>query len=514
MHYTYIIKCHDDSLYTGYTNDLEKRIKAHNEGKGAKYTKPATKRPVKLVYYEEYEDKHTALSREAKIKRLTRKEKIKIIENKDMKIKNIDEALNYIHSTNKFGSKLGLDNIRELLKRLGNPEKKLKIIHVAGTNAKGSVCTMLSNILKKSGYKTGLYISPYLEEFNERIQLNNTPISNDDLVIHLNKVKMCIDDMLKDGLTHPTEFEIITALALDFFEDKTDVVVFETGLGGRLDATNAVLPILSVITPIGFDHMQYLGNTLEKIALEKAKIIKENIPVVSAIQKDNVLKVIKDEAKKQNSPLFISDKNLIGKTNFSLNYTTINFKKNIFNLKQIKLNLLGKNQVENLSIVIKVCEVLTKLKFNITKESIKNALNNTLFSGRFEVLNTSPVIIIDAAHNEMGMKSLKENINLYFNKKITLFIGMLEDKEVDKAIDLIVPLASKVFTLTPNNDRALDSNKMAEKIKKHDNNISVTTLKNYTDVIPIINKSNEDIFVFAGSLYMIGDIRKIIKTHF
>ena len=512
MHYTYIIKCSDNTLYTGYTNDLKKRIKAHNEGKGAKYTKPATKRPVKLVYYEEYEDKHTALSREAKIKKLTRKEKIKIIKDKDMRIKNINEALDYIHSTNKFGSKLGLDNIRELLKRLGNPEKKLKIIHVAGTNAKGSVCTMLSNILQQSGYKTGLYISPYLEEFNERIQLNNTPISNDDLVIHLNKVKMCIDNMVKEGLNHPTEFEIITALALDFFKDKTDVVVLETGLGGRLDATNAVLPILSVITPIGFDHMQYLGNTLEEIALEKAKIIKENTPVISAIQKDNVLKVIEDEAKKQNSTLFTADKNLIGKTKFYLNHTIVNFKKNTFDLKQVKLNLLGKNQVENLSIVIKVCEVLTKLKFNITKKNIKDALNKTHFSGRFELLNTSHVIIIDAAHNEMGMKSLKENIMLYFDKKITLFIGMLEDKEVDKAIDLILPLTKEVFTLTPNNDRALDSSKMTEKIKKNDKNIKVTTLKKYTDVLPIINNSgNEDIFIFAGSLYMIGDMRKIIR---
>lgn len=168
--------------------------------------------------------------------------------------------------------------------------------------------------------------------------------------------------------------------------------------------------------------------------------------------------------------------------------------------------------MENLSIVIKVCEVLTKLKFNITKKNIKDALNKTHFSGRFEVLNTSPVIIIDAAHNEMGMKSLKENIMLYFDKKITLFIGMLEDKEVDKAIDLILPLTKEVFTLTPNNDRALDSSKMTEKIKKNDKNIKVTTLKKYTDVLPIINNSgNEDIFIFAGSLYMIGDMRKIIR---
>ena len=407
-----------------------------------------------------------------------------------------EEAINFIHDRLRFGSKLGLEATEELLCRLGSPHKKLKFIHIAGTNGKGSTSAFIANILMANGHKAGMYISPFIHRFNERIQVNNIQIPNEDLAMHTEMVASVIDDTLQ-----PTEFEVVTAIGLlHFLAQGCDYVVLEVGLGGRFDSTNVIPPpLVSVITSISIDHTEFLGNSIEQIAFEKCGIIKSGSNAVIAYP-DNpqgAINVITKTANEKNVPLIFGDKGEI-----SIISKDINLTKFVYKSTEYEISLLGTHQIYNAVTAITATNCL-----NISETAIKNGLKNTKFSGRFEVISKNPLIIIDGAHNFSGVLALKNALEAYFSdKKITLIMGMLKDKEYEKCVAEIAPLADTFIATEPENPRALSSVDLEILAKKY-----VTTTAHFKNKIDAVNYAikhtdKNDVICICGSLYLIGGI--------
>ena len=428
------------------------------------------------------------------------------------------EAIEFIHSTYKFGSKLGLSNITRLTELLGRPQDSYKIIHIAGTNGKGSTSNMIHDVLMAAGYRTGLFISPYLEEFTERIQINKVHIDKESLARITSLIKEKIEIMLEEGYNHPTEFEVVTAIGFKYFQEQNiDFLVLEVGLGGRFDATNVVSnTLVSVITSISYDHMEYLGDTLEKIAFEKAGIIKENSSVVIYPQEDNIVNTITDIAKTRNARCYLTDKNNIEKTDGNLNGQWFRYLKNdVFDLPEVKISFLGKHQLYNALTALRTLEVIKLSGYNITEESILTGLASVKFAGRFEILHEDPVIVIDGGHNIDGIKAFSKAVKENFgDNKITLFFGILKDKNPDDVLEYLIPLCNKVYTLTPNNPRAMKASDL-DALIKGSYNIDVTVIDDYENIINIVkNAGKNDYIAFVGSLYMIGDVRTILRKEY
>ena len=427
-----------------------------------------------------------------------------------------EEAMKYISSVGRFGSNYGLKRTFRLLEILGNPHKELKLIHVAGTNGKGSTTAMITKVLRGMGYKVGMYTSPYIEEFEERIQINGENIPKEKFVSLLVEVKEAVEKVIEEGYDHPTEFEILTALMfLYFYREKVDYGVVEVGLGGTLDSTNVLTPIVSVITSISYDHMNILGDTIEEIADQKAGIIKENVPVVVYPAENNVQDVIVKKAEMMNSKIRLVQKGSVKLLSINkedaYQEIQVNTMKNEY---KVKLPLLGAHQMLNLAVALNTIEVIFEgqnEKLNI--ELIEKALEDVEWKGRLEVLNKMPLIVIDGAHNIDGIKSLTYNVKKYFKyKKIILLLGILADKQVDEMIEEITPLAEQVYALTPHNDRAQLNYELKEKIMKYNKN--VIAIEDYEEaVIKAIKEADkEDLILISGSLYMIGDMRKILTN--
>ncbi len=420
---------------------------------------------------------------------------------------NYNEALEYIHGTRKFGCKLGLENIKTLLGMLGNPHEKLKYVHVAGTNGKGSTVAFISNILIESGYKTGVFISPYIERFTERISVNREEISQDDLARITGVVKEKVDEMLNKGLFHPTEFEIVTAIAFQYYyEMKCDIVVLEVGLGGRFDSTNVInTPLVSVITLVSYDHMDILGNTLSQIVFEKAGIIKNNSDVVLYPQEMEVEKVIENVCNERNSTLHKIRLEDIQAINYDIEGQTFNF--GLY--KDLRIKLLGGHQLKNAVVALETCKILNHKGLKITDETIRKGLEETRWPGRMEVICKNPLVLIDGAHNIDGVKVLAENITKYFSDKKKVFImGVLKDKEYKAMIEVIAPIADKIITVTPLSERALSAAELAENIKPYCKNVLVSDTIESGIVTAIQRNTNDDIICAFGSLYYIGEVRR------
>ena len=426
------------------------------------------------------------------------------------------EAMDYIHKVGNFGSNYGLERTYRLLEILGNPQEKLKLIHIAGTNGKGSTTAMLCSLLRGKGFKVGMYTSPFLEEFEERIQINGVNIPKERLAKLIDKLKEAVDKVINEGYSHPTEFEVITCLMfLYFYEEKVDYGVVEVGLGGRLDSTNVIAPILSVITSISFDHTNLLGNTLSEIAEEKAGIIKEGIPVVIYHQEEEALDVIEKKAKYLGSHLYAidsSDGHFVSTVEEDKLYQVVNIKDKL----DVKLPLLGEHQISNLLVALKAFEIISKIdNFSIDEECIKKSIHDVKWIGRLEIMNSNPMIVIDGAHNIQGITSLKTNIEKYFKyNNLYLLLGILADKQVEDMVKTIVPMAKKVYALTPNSDRAELAVELKKVVEKY--NKDCTAFENYEDAMKSILKEakTDDLILISGSLYMIGDMRKLIRTKF
>lgn len=427
---------------------------------------------------------------------------------------NYNEALQFIHESHKFGMRLGLDNIKKLLELLGDPQNNLKIIHVAGTNGKGSTCSFISSILKESGYKVGLYTSPFLEIFTERIRVNGENIREEEVGKIVSLIKEKIEIMVSEGYSYPTEFEIVTAMAFYYYnQEKVDFVALEVGLGGRYDATNVIdKPVVSAITSISLDHTGILGDTLAKIAFEKGGIIKEDCPTIVYPQQEEASEVIKNICAEKKSKYIECDFKNIEIKSSNINSQIYNCNINGKELRDLEIKLIGDHQIKNSIVALNVIEYLNDIKItNISEENIRKGLLETKWPGRIEKISENPMFIIDGAHNEEGAKSLANSIDKYFeNKNKILVIGMLEDKDIDSVLDLLIPKFNKVITTTPDNPRAIDANKLKEKIERY--NIEVTCKPNIKEAVDyaleISNK--DDVIISAGSLYMIGNVRTII----
>ena len=462
---------------------------------------------------------------------------------------NYTEALEYIHGVDKFGMILGLDSIRELLRRLGNPEKNLNIIHIAGTNGKGSTASFVSSVLIESGYKTGLYTSPFLERFNERIRINGEEIDNQRLADCVEKVKEKAEEMAKEGLQHPTEFEIVTATAFYFYnEEKVDALVLEVGLGGRFDATNVVdKTIVSLIASISKDHTKVLGDTLEEIAYEKAGIIKDEGKVFLYGQEESVEKVIEEVCLKKNADLIKTD-------NVSIKIKKANLNNQIFDCidylgnkhEDIKIRMLGEHQVKNALLAINALIYLKENSiFNrITEQSMREGFLKTKWAGRMEIVSEKPLFIIDGAHNVDAAQLLSKEIDKYFGEEWdkTLILGVLEDKDVDSIVKTLVPKFNRIIITLPDNPRAMEVGDLAFRVGMYSDDIicienideSVEYAYSLIEQLSIEekkiknekngkksskkkvakkeNKVKKKVIVAAGSLYLVGHIRSHIKS--
>lgn len=387
---------------------------------------------------------------------------------------NYEEAMNFIQNTNKFGSVLGLDNIRELLERLGNPQDQLRVVHIAGTNGKGSTLAFLAGIFRESGYRAGRYVSPASFSYEERFRINEENISKKDLCFYMEKIKNVAEEMVKDGLSHPTMFEIETALGFLYFLDKkVDVVLLETGMGGRLDATNVVKkPIATVIASIGMDHMQFLGDTLEKIASEKAGIIKEGCPVISYDNTKEVNEVIKNKAKQMHAKVTFVNSAGIRVLQESLNGESFSYRSSDGRwYEKIEIPLLGRHQINNAALALETLNVI-KNYYCISDFQTEDGMRKTIWRGRIEILEREPMVICDGAHNPDGAKSLLSFLqNNFTNQRLIYIMGVLSDKDYEQMVQILAPSADKIYTVAPDNPRALSSRELCNCISKYHQNV-------------------------------------------
>jgi len=415
----------------------------------------------------------------------------------------IKETLEYIHNVKWQGSKPGLERTQELLKALGNPEKQLKFVHVAGTNGKGSTSACIASVLQEAGYKTGLFISPYIMCFNERMQVNGKYISDDELEQLTNEIRPFADAM-EDP---PTEFEIVTAIAMMFFLKKEcDIVVLEVGMGGRLDSTNVIdTPVLAVITAIGYDHVKELGPTLCDIAREKAGIIKHDGDVLIYGGDPEVEKVFVRLSSERNARLRKVDFSRIISRESTLEGIKLEFEP----YGKIKLPLVGVYQPKNAAVAITALEILRENGFKISDDDIKAGIAAVVWPGRFEVLGFKPVFILDGSHNPQGMEATAESLCELFEsgKKIIFVIGVMADKEVDVMMAKIAPLAKAFFAVRPDNPRAMDSQELAEKLKRF--GVPVTDCATVgIGVSEALRSAGEsDVICALGSFFFSADIR-------
>lgn len=426
---------------------------------------------------------------------------------------NYNEAMDYIKGTAKFGSNLGLQRTERILNILGNPHLKLKAVHIGGTNGKGSTTAMITQSLMEAGYRVGMYTSPYLEEFEERIQIQGENIPKDKLASVVSKVSEAVCRVINEGYDHPTEFEIITcAMFLYFYEEGVDIAIIEVGLGGRLDSTNVISPILSIITSISMDHMQVLGDTIAKIAYEKAGIIKNHVPLILYPQSEEALRVIEDTVSSKECSLIKVEENcsvhFCGVEESEYQRIKIDSRSDKYN---IKLHLLGSHQLLNCATAVTAMETLNTLGFKVTREHIIAAMEKVVWKGRLEVMKKKPLVVIDGAHNIDGIKKLKESVGTYFHyKNMVLILGILADKEVHSMVKELVPLADKVITVTPHSDRAQLSKELEKVVSEHTSQCE--SIENYEEAYnrALSLAGDDTLILISGSLYMIGDMRKII----
>ena len=415
-----------------------------------------------------------------------------------------EEAIAYIHGMYWRGSKLGLTRTIELCRLLGDPQKKLKFIHVAGTNGKGSTCAMLSRILCAEGYRTGLFVSPYVDRFNERIQLNNSPISDQDLAEIITEIAPIVDAM--ENL--PTEFEVITAAAFLYYARMNcDYVVLEVGLGGEKDSTNVIdTPLLSIITAIDYDHMHILGNTIEEIASAKAGIIKDGGTVLFYGQHEAALPVIRAACEKHGAELHVVDRSTIREGTYDLHGQTFSY----LDYKDLRLGLLGKYQMNNAATVIDAVALLREKGVAISDEALRTGLKETAWPARFELLREDPPFFVDGGHNPHGVRGTVETYKRLFpDRKAKIIMGMMRDKDVSTSVVLLMQIASEFYTVTPNNDRAMPSEELAELIRSC--GASATPFASVADAIETAARGEEPSLA-VGSLYMAGEVHEAFRS--
>ncbi len=413
------------------------------------------------------------------------------------------EATDYLFSRRASGMKLGLENIQKLLERLDHPENQFPSIHIAGTNGKGSTAAILESILREAGYQTGLYTSPHLIDMRERIKIRGKPISQNDVVTFIQDSTPHIE------ATNASFFEILTAMAFSHFASKkVDVAVLETGLGGRLDATNTIVPLLTLITEIGLEHTRILGKNLVSITQEKAGILKPGIPCLSATKHRKAKVFLSEFTEANRIPLRFSDETVhVSHIRLSEQGSRFDADTGSFLYKDLHLKLLGNHQIENSALALLTVEELRKKGWKIPERAIRRGLENVVWRARLELLQQNPKLLLDSAHNPMGVKSLVKALRTLFTyNRLILVFGVLKDKNYRSMLSQIAPLAERIVLTRPMSDRALEPERLLR---------FPSVQGKYVDVIPEINKAwtravslagKEDIVCGAGSIYFVGEV--------
>ena len=427
-----------------------------------------------------------------------------------------EQIIEFLERSQKPAKTLGLYRMKELMGILGDPQDKLQIIHVAGTNGKGSVSAMTNSILMEAGYKVGLFTSPHLIEVNERIQINRSPINNEDFIKIALEVKEACRKMSDQGQETPIFFEILTAIGFIYFQrQNVDIVILETGIGGKYDATNIIKkPLLSVITSIGKDHTEYLGNTIEEISREKGGIIKENCPTVLYNSGKSVYNVIERICQKNNSKLFFSKETVINNEEYTLQGSRFNVKNEYFTYKDISLQLLGKYQISNAITSLMIVECINDLGFNIISENVYGGLKAANWPGRMEVVEESPTIIIDGAHNKESAKAFIESLlTLNKNAKIHMLVGVIEGKDYKSILEILLPHAYKVTLTQSKHSKSVPAKKLHKEInimqEKPILHIEEDPVKAYQKCKDELDE--KEILCCLGSLYLIGELKEYLE---
>ncbi|MBQ2801190.1 MAG: bifunctional folylpolyglutamate synthase/dihydrofolate synthase [Lachnospiraceae bacterium] len=422
------------------------------------------------------------------------------------------EAEKYILDVPKFTKKNGLDNTRELMKELGNPERNLKVIHVAGTNGKGSVCAFTSSILIEAGKKTGLFTSPHLVRITERFRIDGVEMSEQEFAEIFEQVKKAVDNIMERGFAHPTFFELLFAMALVYFEThQVEYVVLETGLGGRLDSTNVIeSPVMTAITSISLDHTEYLGETITEIAAEKAGIIKENVPLILGINQEEVVKVIEAKTKEKMTEIYkISEKDykICEKNNKHIDFL-LNVK--YYGYVRVSLPYSAKYQVENAVVAIRIIEKLLN-KDEYTPEMINRGLNKRLWQGRME--QAIEDIYFDGAHNEDGIRAFLETAKeLTKNRECVLLFGAVKEKNYEEMIkEIATTLKAEVTVVTTlDTPRSMEAEQLRETFKRYTEKQVICCENTETAWKKALELKNKERVLFCvGSLYLVGELKAI-----
>ena len=427
---------------------------------------------------------------------------------------NEKEAMEFVEQASRFGIVPGLDNIRELCRRLGDPQKDLKFIHVAGTNGKGSVSTYIASVLQCAGYRVGRYISPVIFEYRERIQVDGRMITKKFMCYGMERIRDVCNEMTGEGLAHPTPFEIETALGfLYFLEKNCDVVVLETGMGGTLDATNIVKnTVAAVLTSISMDHSNFLGNTLGEIAGHKAGIMKKGCTVVSAHQSSEVMSVLRVHADELDCSFVSTDRGKLSGVRYGLERQRFSYGSH----RSLEISLAGKFQIENAVLAVETMDALREAGFCVSEEQLRQGLASAEWPGRFTIIKKRPLFIVDGAHNEDAARRLAESIDFYFtNRKIIYIMGMLRDKEYEKIIALTAKYAEHIITVTPpQNPRALSAYELAQGITEvHPSVTAVDSLEEAVEM-SLLLADKESVIIAFGSLSYLGRLMEAAGCSF
>jgi dihydrofolate synthase/folylpolyglutamate synthase len=417
---------------------------------------------------------------------------------------NQNETLAYLYGLERFGMVFGLENISRLLQVLGNPHLNLKVIHVGGTNGKGSVSAMMASVLQEEGYRVGLYTSPHLTSFTERIQINGTQIAWTEVVGLTDLLRTRIDD--KNIPQQFTFFDFTTALAMYyFFLQEVDVAILEVGLGGKLDSTNVVHPLITVITTVDKDHYQILGERVEDIAREKAGIVKQGIPLISGVTQSEIIEIIEEICREKRAPLRLMGREFWGER---IAPRTFNFYGSAWGWEDIKLGVAGSYQIINATVALGALETLQEMGYTVGKGAVYKGLARVRWPGRLELIHESPLIILDGAHNPAAARALKTTLLEEFDYRcLYMVMGIMADKEVSAIVAELVPLADVLITTSPPNPRSLSAGRLAEIAQDY-----CKKIKAIEAVVEAVDYAREkarenDLIVVTGSLFTVGAVR-------
>jgi len=425
-----------------------------------------------------------------------------------------DEALAFIHDTRYRGGKDGVKHMRLLAERLGNPQEKVPMIHVAGTNGKGSVCAYLQSMLRSAGYRVGLFTSPFLERYNERMRIDGVSIPDETLVQHTQRVADAVWKLRAEGV-YPTEFEINTAIAFVYFaQDKVDIAVIEVGLGGRFDSTNVITPLVSVITTIGLDHTKLLGNTLGQIAFEKAGIAKANVPLVLYPDApDEVVESVSSVCQEVGAPLVRLPSGCVRLMAQTAQGSVFRFAHGCFQDWQISIEIPGAHQVNNAATALCALLVLREHGWKLSDCALLKGLRRARWPGRLEWVNAAPAVLLDGAHNPQGVQALSAFLERHLaGKNLVAVTGMMRDKDVESAVKILSPHVQSVVTAPPDSPRAISPQDLSRLyVRQVKQVLACSSLADAYEQAKVW-AGQDGIIVATGSLYLTGAMRTLLAV--